>query len=314
MKIFLTLFLFAISSVAFSAEQTFVREYTYKASDLDSKVSARSNALKLVKAGVLEEIISFVSSESQIGQHQLGDDYRSAFINQAKSQTAGFLQANILEESWNGEEFWIKAKIIADPNKIKEDLVKSLSMVEQKESPVKTTKPVEAPVQTPTTESLGVPIEVHVHVDTPVQTSVLPPAPVTQAAAPIIYPSVTQDYSGYVLSAKFVQALMLVSPIRMMAEQEYSMSGQWPTKLDQIGLDKNETSDGQYVDEVRFGKKGEVIVLLSKEFGPGRVLKLAPKSIMGGTSIRWRCITNLSEKRIISLSNLNCESDSRLKY
>jgi hypothetical protein len=321
MKILLTLLLIVISTVAFSAEQTYVREYTYKASDLDSKVTARSNALNLVKAGVLEEIITFVSSESQIGQQQLGDDYRSAFINQAKTQTAGFLRAYILEESWNGVEFWIKAKVTADPEKVKEELINSLSMVNQKELPVKTSKPVVAADPTPLTKSepAPIPVEVHIHVDAPVQTSaqspvVSPSTSATQVPAPVIYPSVTQDYSGYVLSAKFAQVFTLVLPIRMMAEQEHAMRGQWPTSLEQIGLKKNETSDGRYIDEVRLGENGAVIVLLSKEFGQKRILKLAPKSIMGGMHIRWQCATNLLVKTINALSSFNCETDSTLKY
>jgi len=53
-----TLFIFVLfaasTTTAISAEQSYIREYTYKASDLDSRVTARSNALKLIKASELE--------------------------------------------------------------------------------------------------------------------------------------------------------------------------------------------------------------------------------------------------------------------
>ena len=44
----ITLLLF-LSGCLFATEKTFVREYTYQASDYDSKVTSRANALKQVK-------------------------------------------------------------------------------------------------------------------------------------------------------------------------------------------------------------------------------------------------------------------------
>ena len=44
-------------------EKTFIREYTYRASDYDSKVKSRENALAQVKLLLLEEIAVFIKSE-----------------------------------------------------------------------------------------------------------------------------------------------------------------------------------------------------------------------------------------------------------
>ncbi|MCG6937779.1 MAG: hypothetical protein LJE83_06345 [Gammaproteobacteria bacterium] len=296
MRILLTLVILIVVTTVNSAEKNYIREYTYKASDLDSRVTARSNAMKLIKAGVLEEIVTFVSSNSTIGQKQIGDEFRSSFIHQANSKSAGFLKAKILEETWNGYELKLKAEIRADPDKVRDELTKSLSMVSQD------TKPEKKPAVTT--------------VPTPAATPVPSPVPVQLSASPVVMPvnTVSQNNRGYIMVASFGQAYALISPIRMMTMQQYSMYGEWPTKLEQIGMSQDDTSDGQYIDNLRLGEKGEIVALLSKEFGDKRVLKISPKSVMGGMNIRWQCYTNLPVKQINSLSNFNCTHDKQLRF
>ena len=61
MKLLYTLIiLFAFS---FAEEKTFIREYTYQASDYDSKVTSRANSLEQVKRLLLEEVSVFMKSE-----------------------------------------------------------------------------------------------------------------------------------------------------------------------------------------------------------------------------------------------------------
>jgi hypothetical protein len=52
--------LFSISSQA--QKKSFVSEYTYRASDADSKISSREKALKEVKALLIEELSVYVES------------------------------------------------------------------------------------------------------------------------------------------------------------------------------------------------------------------------------------------------------------
>ena len=58
----ITLLLF-LSGCLFATDKTFVREYTYQASDYDSKVTSRANALEQVKRLLLEEVSVFMKSE-----------------------------------------------------------------------------------------------------------------------------------------------------------------------------------------------------------------------------------------------------------
>lgn len=294
MKSLVAIVLLTMVTTVNGAEQRYLREYTYKASDLDSRVTARNNALKLIKTGVLEEIVTFVSSNSEIGQKQIGDDFRSSFVHKASSKSAGYLKARILDESWNGYELWLKAEVSADPDKIRDELKQSLSIMERQAAPSTSLQPAPAPTPVPHT-----PVP-------PVQT--LPP----QLAIPVN--PVTQDNSRYIMVAKFGQAYALISPIRMMTMQQYSMTGHWPTTIEQIGMSKDDTSDGQYIDDLRLGNEGEIVALLSKEFGDRRVLKISPESVMGGLNIRWQCVTNLPVTQINTLSNFNCKQDDQLQF
>jgi hypothetical protein len=115
-----------LSMPLIAAEKTYVREYSYKASELDSKVSARKNALDQVKSQLLEEIATYVYSSSSSTQ-SLGADYQKQFVQNIKNVSAGFLGAKILEETWDGNIFWLRAELRANPDKILEELKTALN-------------------------------------------------------------------------------------------------------------------------------------------------------------------------------------------
>ncbi len=93
-----------------SAEtKIFIKEYFYQASENDSKVSCRATALEQVKRLVLEELGTYLESHTEVSNFQLTKD-------QITSLTAGIVQTEILGEKWDGEKFWLKARIAADPD------------------------------------------------------------------------------------------------------------------------------------------------------------------------------------------------------
>lgn len=103
------------ASAAWSTTQTFVREYTYEAGEADSKLSSRSMALEQVKRALLEELGTYLESYTEVKNSQLTMD-------QITAMTAGVVQTQIMEEKWNGREYWLKAKVEADPDKVAADL------------------------------------------------------------------------------------------------------------------------------------------------------------------------------------------------
>lgn len=116
----IALFLFLLvglshTAVLHASPVVFIRDYTYNASEKDSKVSARKAALEQLQRSVLEEVgvqvqASFSNTES-FSKGQLKQDVLSNFSTFSQALT----KTKILEEKWNGERFYIKAEIEVDP-------------------------------------------------------------------------------------------------------------------------------------------------------------------------------------------------------
>ncbi|TAN43055.1 MAG: hypothetical protein EPN22_10835 [Nitrospirae bacterium] len=95
-KLSLTLLLFLlIAAPAFGEVKTFTKEYTYQASDFDSRHSSRTLALKMVKRLLLEELGTYLVSETEVKNMQLTKD-------QVTTYSAGIVSAEVIEEKWDG--------------------------------------------------------------------------------------------------------------------------------------------------------------------------------------------------------------------
>lgn len=104
-----------ISTGAIAKMQTFVRDYTYQASEVDSKQSCRIIATEQVKRLLLEELGTYLESHTEVVNYQLSKD-------QITTITAGVVKTTILEEKWDGEKYWMKAKIDADPDEVAREI------------------------------------------------------------------------------------------------------------------------------------------------------------------------------------------------
>lgn len=107
----LCIWIISFSVPAIAELKTFVKEYTYQASEIDSKMSSRVIALEQVKRLLLEELGTYLESQTEVKDYQLTKE-------QITSITAGIVQTKIIEEKWNGKEYWLKAEITADPKKV----------------------------------------------------------------------------------------------------------------------------------------------------------------------------------------------------
>lgn len=95
--------------------KTFIKEYTYQASEFDSKATCRILALNQVKRLLLEELGTYLESITEVKNFQLTKD-------SIKSITAGIVGTEVLEEKWDGKEYWIKVEIDADPDEVAESI------------------------------------------------------------------------------------------------------------------------------------------------------------------------------------------------
>lgn len=110
--------LISITAHALAAPVTLMREYNYLAGDADSKLSSRSIALEQVKRLLLEELGTYLISNTIVKDAQLSKD-------EIITYTAGAVVTVILEEKWDGSTYHLKAKLTADPD----DVARSLALI-----------------------------------------------------------------------------------------------------------------------------------------------------------------------------------------
>ncbi|MBF0554435.1 MAG: tetratricopeptide repeat protein [Nitrospirae bacterium] len=96
---------------------TFTKEYTYQASDFDSRNSSRTLALEMVKRLLLEELGTYLVSETEVKNMRLTKD-------QVTTYSAGIVGAEVIDEKWDGKTYWLKAKVSADPKEVEKALKK----------------------------------------------------------------------------------------------------------------------------------------------------------------------------------------------
>ena len=108
--IFILLALF-IPNLTSAEIKTFIKEYTFNAGDEDSKNSSRIVALREVKRLLLEELGTYLESETEVQNFKLTKD-------QITTMTAGIVQTKLVEETWNGKKYWLKAKIAVDSDEV----------------------------------------------------------------------------------------------------------------------------------------------------------------------------------------------------
>lgn len=105
------LFLLFVPHFIFAETRTFIKEYMYQASEDDSRNSSRVIALREVKRLLLEELGTYLESETEVKNFQLTRD-------QITTLTAGIVQTEIIQEKWDGHVYWLKSKIVADSGKV----------------------------------------------------------------------------------------------------------------------------------------------------------------------------------------------------
>ncbi|MDQ1362235.1 MAG: uncharacterized protein QG652_95, partial [Pseudomonadota bacterium] len=115
--------LLCFSGITTAAEQTYVREYIYQASEADSKLSARAIALQEVKRELLSELGTHVSSLVKL---KTSSDGTQLGTEEIETLSAGVTRVEILNEKWDGVTYVLKAQIKADPADVLTSLEKML--------------------------------------------------------------------------------------------------------------------------------------------------------------------------------------------
>jgi len=124
--ILFTIFILIPIHSAFAETKTFIKEYTYHAGDEDSRNSSRTIALREVKRLLLEELGTYLESQTEVKNFQMTKD-------QITTLTAGIVSTEVIEDTWDGKVYWLKAKIAANP----QDVIKSIDSLVKNRKKVK---------------------------------------------------------------------------------------------------------------------------------------------------------------------------------
>ena len=100
-----------IPNVTYAEMKTIIKEYTYQASEDDSRNSSRTIALREVKRLLLEELGTYLESVTEVKNFQLTKD-------QITVLTAGIVRTEIVDEKWDGHTYRLKSKITADSGEV----------------------------------------------------------------------------------------------------------------------------------------------------------------------------------------------------
>jgi hypothetical protein len=76
---------------------------------------------------LLEELSTYVESYVNYNVKETNKISEEFFQKEIKTTSVGITETKILEEKWNGEEFYVKAQIKADPNEVIRKINQTLS-------------------------------------------------------------------------------------------------------------------------------------------------------------------------------------------
>lgn len=114
-------------------DEFFIREYTYKASDDDSKNSSRKKAILELKTILSEEIGTHIESSLEMNTKSSNVEDYNYLKSEIKTLSVAITKLKILDEKWNGEAFYVKARVRVNPEQTLELLQQSVKAKSSKE-------------------------------------------------------------------------------------------------------------------------------------------------------------------------------------
>ena len=116
---FVIVIFFCLLTSTWVQAESYIRDYYYIASEADSKITSRTNALDQVKLVLLQEVGTHIRQEINISKDGFGNIHATEDID---AFTAGFTRVKIIEENWNGETYYVKAEIEVDVDSVRKSL------------------------------------------------------------------------------------------------------------------------------------------------------------------------------------------------
>jgi TPR repeat protein len=87
----------------------------HQVGDADSKVTSRQISMQEIKVELLSELGTYIQSRIDITQ---GNKTDTEFKEEIIALTSGFVRVDMIEERFNGDTYYLKAKLVADPAEV----------------------------------------------------------------------------------------------------------------------------------------------------------------------------------------------------
>lgn len=126
-KIYFILFFILIINSIYA--QYYIREYTYRSSENDSEINARDNALRELKKLLIEEIGVYIKTETELSNN----NNNIILNNYTRVISESITKVNIIDESWDGYFYYIKAKIYVN----KKQIIQNLESIKNNQNSIK---------------------------------------------------------------------------------------------------------------------------------------------------------------------------------
>jgi uncharacterized coiled-coil protein SlyX len=109
-------------------DKIFIREYTYNASDDDSKNSARKKAIQQIKILLSEEIGTYIESYLDIKKQNINNIGYKSIKQEIKSLSVAITKLKVLNEKWDGKTYYIKASVRVNEKQAIELILQNLKV------------------------------------------------------------------------------------------------------------------------------------------------------------------------------------------
>jgi hypothetical protein len=129
----LLLFQFFVSTL-FAKDISFVKEYIYRPTKVETKKILRMKSLRHVKNLLVDELSNYVYSYLNYDDSNKIDNISKTFLlNEIKNLDSKLVKLRIEKEKWIGNAYSVKAKIDVDPENILNKINQSLTIRRQSE-------------------------------------------------------------------------------------------------------------------------------------------------------------------------------------
>lgn len=101
-------------------KKDFIEEYVYTAGDRDSKDICYDIAKTRLRSMLLDKVGVYIKSETILKTSEINGRFNQDFFENISSISAGISEFKVLDQSWNGAKYWMKAVVTIDTTSLRQ--------------------------------------------------------------------------------------------------------------------------------------------------------------------------------------------------